>query len=96
MNSLAARLRDEDRDNMGADEARAAAEALTAAARAVLALDGAESRLMLIGLQRRINAATVTLEEVCDRQLSVAIIRLAGYVEGYAAGLAARGLHSVR
>jgi len=96
MNGLAATLQDEDRDNMGASEARAAAEALSEAAEHVRSLDGADSDVLLVGLQRRITEAAVALEEVCDRQLSVAMIKVAGYTEGYAAGLAARGLRSVR
>lgn len=96
MNGLAALPRDDDEGGTGAAEARAAAGALIEAARAAGAIDGSESRVLLVGLQRRINDATVAAEELCDRQLSVAMIRLAGYVEGYAAGLAARGLRPVR
>lgn len=96
MSSLAARLQAECDDNIAAGPARAAAEALIAAARDVRAAVAAGDPALLVGALIRLTEATVAAEEVCDRQLSVAMIKEAGYAEGYAAGLAARGLRSVR
>ena len=96
MGSLAARLEAGQRDIMGAAEARAAAEALTAAAETIMSVAGQEDSPVLVGALRRLTEATAAVEELCDRQLSVALVKEAGYVEGYEAGLAARALRAVR
>lgn len=95
MTSLAARLQEECDDNMGAAAARAAAEAVTEAVRHVLAIDGSEDSVLLIGMQRRLTDAIVAVERLGDRQVSVTLVREAGYIEGYEAATAARTLRSV-
>lgn len=96
MSSPAARLQAERDDNVGAGPAREAAEALTAAARDLRAAAGAGDSALLVGALIRLSEATVAAEQLCDRQISAALVLEAGYVEGYAAGLACRGLRPVR
>lgn len=95
MTSLAAALQAEHDDNMGATPAREAAEALTAAARAVERVAGRGSSALMAGALVRLNEATVAAEQLYERQLSGTLIREAGYAEGYAAGRASRGLRAV-
>lgn len=95
MFSLAAGLQEECDDNMGAAAARSAAETLAEVARHVLAIDGSEDSVLLVGMQRRLTDAIVALERLGDRQVSVTLIREAGYIEGYEAATAARTLRSV-
>lgn len=96
MNSLAAGLQEEYDDNVGAGPARDAAEELTASARDVRAAVASGSAALLAGSLVRLTQATAAAELLAERQLSTALIREAGYVEGYTAGLAARGLRRVR
>lgn len=96
MTSLAARLQDECSDNLGADGARSAAEALIEAARAVQAAVEAGDSALLAAALVRLNEATVAAEEVYHHQVSIVLLMEAGYVQGYAAGQAARGLRLVR
>lgn len=95
MPSLAARLQAECGDNLGATPAREAAEALKAVAEDIEALTGAESPVIAAALIR-LRQAVVTAEKLFERQISAALMREAGYAEGYAAGRAARGLSLVR
>jgi hypothetical protein len=90
-----ARLQAECDDNAGAGAARAAAEALTAAAEDVRALAGEGGSLLAHALIQ-FNDAILTAERLYERQISAVLMQEAGYVSGYAAGLAARGLRPVR
>ena len=96
MTSLAARLQAEADDNAGAVRAREAAEALAAAARAVRLAAGSGDPALLAGALIRLTEATVTVEELLNRQVSASLLLEAGYIQGYSAGQAARGLRAVR
>jgi hypothetical protein len=93
MDSHAAGLEPEYEDNMGAGAAKAAAEALTAAALAVESAAGEGDELRAAALVR-LSEATLTAERLYTRQLSVALVRAAfratDYDAGYTAGLGAR------
>lgn len=100
MPSLAARLQEEDGDNMGAGPAREAAEALKAAARTVESLAVAGAPALLAGALVRLNEATVAAERLYERQLSAALIRETFRRLDYQAGwddclAARRGLRAV-
>jgi hypothetical protein len=114
MTGLATEPRDEYRDNMGAVAAREAAEKLARAAERleraaehIISLAGADSSVLLIGMQRRLKDATVAAEEgkaaaelLHTRQLSAATMREAHRQTDYAAGWDAclasrRGLRAV-
>ena len=104
MNSVGVTLRDKD-DNMGAGAARAAAEELMAAARAVRKAaerigkpDGADAVMLaqlLTDAMHRATEGILTAEQLYERQLSAAVILEAGYVQGYEAASASRGLRIV-
>jgi hypothetical protein len=94
--SLESRLQEGSRDNMGAAAAREAAEALTAAAQDVRALAREGSPALLAAALIVLRQATTAAERLHNRQLSATLVQEAGFVEGYAAGHADRGLRLVR
>jgi hypothetical protein len=96
MNSLAARLQAEADDNAGATPAREAAGELAAAARDVRAAAASGDHALLAGALTRLTEATAAAEELLNRQVSASLLLEAGYIQGYAAGQAARGLRAVR
>ena len=87
-------------DNLGANAARAASEALIEAAEHVKSLIGTEGPVLLVGLMRRLTDAIVVAEQLGEQRVSATKIREANRRADYDAGwdaclLARRGLRAV-
>ena len=88
-------LQAEVNDSVGVTALREAAEVVAAAAEDVRALTGADTPVLAIAVIS-LRRAIEVLEQLCDRQLSAALLLMAGNAGIRPSDRAARPLHLVR